>query len=158
MQLPVGALVFWANKFDEDHYAISCIWYYKEMFAPTKIEAKLQAVNDLKSKRCTVLIIHGSFSQICDILAMGDHFMKEGVPEVSLFVKLVKELEVLPVNKPYMFDDVYNVKGTSLAVETMFEIEETRDYIRDCINKSKVVDVNISKNWSMVNDLLKSAN
>lgn len=155
MELPIGMLIYWAHRFEEDHAVISGMWYYKEMYVPSSIEEKKNSVSDLKEKRCTVLNVNGQFDQIMDILIQCDRFQQAGPYEISQFNILQNEISNLPKNKAYLFHDINNLKGTSLMLDTVVEVDETLEDIMAKIKKGKVVGVTISKNWSFADDLLK---
>lgn len=155
MQFPIGILIYWVNIFDDNHSVISGMWYYKELYVPSTIVEKKKSIMDLKEKRCTVMNIYGKFDQIADILSLSDRFTNSGNHEISQFTKLIKDIQNTPKNKAYLFDDVYNVKGTALTVDTIVEVEETMEDIREYLRKGKVVDVNILENWSFAGDVLK---
>jgi hypothetical protein len=82
MQLPIGLLIFGANKFEENHSVISGMWYNKEMYVLASVEEKKKSISDLKEKRCTVINVHGTFEQVKDILSQGDLFIEGGDHEV----------------------------------------------------------------------------
>jgi len=75
MQLPIGILIYWVYRYQENHAVISGMWYYKEVYVPSTVEEKKKSILDLKEKRCTVINIHGKFDQITDILSQGDQFI-----------------------------------------------------------------------------------
>lgn len=158
MQLPIGILIYWVKRFEENHAVISGMWYYKEMYVPSTIEEKKKSISDLKEKRCTGLNIHGKFDQIKDVLSRGDRFIEAGNRELSQFFSLLADIEDLPEEKAYLFDDVYNVKGTALMVDTVVEVDETMENIQESLRKGKMMIVNISENWSFTGDLLKAFN
>ena len=155
MQLPIGILVYWTSRFEEDHAFISAMWYFQEMFVPSTKEEKTQSIQDLRDKRCTVINIHGTFKQIVELLSQGDRFINANVGDLKEFDDLIKEIEV-PSIKAYLFDDVYHPKGTALTIDTVIDVEETMDEIRSNINKWKPVDVTIDKNWSWSNEIISS--
>lgn len=156
MQLPIGLLIYWTKRFDENHAVISGMWYYKEMYVPSTVEEKKKSLLDLKEKRCTILNIAGKYDQIKDILSCGDRFINAGNRELSAFFSLLADIEELPEDKSYLFDDVYNVKGTALMVDTLVEVDETMDKIMEYLRQGKAVEVHISKNWSFSGDLLRA--
>lgn len=153
MQLPIGILIYWTKRFDENHAVILALWYYKEMYVPSTIEEKKKSILDLKENRCTALSIEGRYDQITDILSRGDRFINAGDRELSRYFGLLADIEELTENKSYLFDDVYNVKGTALMVDSMIEIDETMEDIKYAIKKRKTVHVTISENWSFAGDL-----
>lgn len=155
MELPVGMLIYWAHRFEEDHAIISGMWYYQEMYVPSTVEEKKQSIVDLKAKRYTVLNIHGTFDQISDLLVQCDRFQKGGDFEIEQFVKLKTELINSPENKASIFDEIQNIKGTSLMIDTVVEVEETIEDIQAQLNTGNALTVNISENWSFVGDLEK---
>lgn len=156
MQFPIGILIYWVNIFDDNQSVISGMWYYKDMYVPSTIEEKKKSILDLKEKRCTVINIYGKFDQISDILSLSDRFTNSGNHEISPFTKLIKDIQDTPKNKAYLFDDVYNVKGTALMVDTIVEVDETMEDIRADLRKGQVVRVNILDNWSLPDDLMKA--
>lgn len=158
MQLPIGILIYWVKRFEENHAVISGMWYYEEMYVPSTIEEKKKSVSDLKEKRCTMINIQGKFDQIKDILSQGDRFITAGNSELSQFNGLLADIENLPEEKAYLFDDVYNIKGTALMVDTVVEVDNTMENIQKYLRKGKVVDVYISENWSFTGDLFKAFN
>ena len=153
MKLPVGMLIYWAHRFQEDHAVISGMWYYQEMYVPSTIEEKKQSILDLKTKKCTALNINGTFEQILDLLMQTDRFHKGGDFEIKQFASLKNELLNAPENKACLFDEINNLKGTSLLLDTAFDIDETMEDIMAKLKSEKVVNVYISRNWSYANDL-----
>lgn len=99
MKLPIGMLIYWAHRFDEDYALISGMWYYKEMHVPSSKEEKMNSLSDLKSRRCTVLKLTGTFSQIKDILSQADRFRFAGTYEISQFSQLVDGIGSSPSEK-----------------------------------------------------------
>ncbi len=156
MLLPIGILIYWTKRFDENQAVISALWYYKEMYVPSTIEEKKKSLQDLKAKRCTALSVEGRYDQITDILSRGDRFIEAGSRELSQFFGLLADIEELPKDKSYLFDDVYNIKGTALMVDTMIEIDETMEDIQYALKNGKAVHVTISENWSFAGDLKKA--
>jgi hypothetical protein len=156
MQLPIGILIYWTKRIDENNSVISALWYYKELYVPSTIEEKKKSLHDLKEKRCTALSIHGKYEQIKDILSQGDRFIKAGNRELSEYFSLLADIEELPKDKTYLFDDVYHIKGTALMVDSMIEIDENMEYIQDALKNGKGVHVTISENWSFAGDLMKA--
>jgi len=156
MKLSIGLLIYWVHRFEEDHAIISGLWYYKEMYVPLSREEKINSISDLKSKRCTVLNVTGTFSQIKDILSQADKFRNAGTYEISQFSKQVDEISNSPSDKAYTFDNIYEIKGTSLSIDTMVDVDETMEEVMAEIKQGKPVGVNISENWSLSNVLLNS--
>ena len=156
MELPIGLLIYWTTKLDENHSMLSGMWYYKEMYVPTSLDEKKNSILDLKKKRCTVLNIHGTYGQILDILSQGDRFKGASNFQISQLNDLIEKLNNSPVNKAYLFDDIYNINGTSLMVDTIIEVEESMDNINNFLQNGKVVDVNISENWSYEDEFIKA--
>ena len=156
MQLPIGMLIYWVNKFEENHGVISGIWYYKELYVPSTVEEKKKSISDLKEKRCSIINIHGKFNQIINILSQGDLFMDAGENEISQLNNLINNIENSSKNQAYLFDEIFNAKGTALMVDTVIDVDETKENIQENLRKGKVVDVNISKKWSFPGDLLKT--
>ena len=154
MKLPIGMLVYWANRFDDSHSVIVGLWYYKEIYVPNSIEEKKQSVLDLKEKRCTLITVHGKYDQILDLLMQSAHLERDGVLYVSKYKKFEKQLSDTG-NKAYLFDDVYNVKGTSLTLDILVDVDNSFEDIMSTIKKGKGVDVFISENWSFYDDLKK---
>lgn len=172
MQLPIGILIYWVKKFDENQASLTGMWYYKELYVPSTVEEKKKCVSDLKDKRCTAISILGTWDQIQDILIQGDLFMDlyiDAENEISMedlftdavknkfapFYKLINDIEDTPKDKAYLFDDVNNVKGTALTVDTEIEVDETMEYILEYLRKGKSVAVNISKSWTLAGDIKK---
>lgn len=155
MKLPIGLLSYWAHRFDEDNAMISGMWYYKENYVPSTREEKKHSILDLKAKRCTVLNIHGTFSQILDLLKQADKFQFPDPSSNSRFDALVEELKNAPEYKAYIFDDINNIKGTAFRIDTSVEIDENMEEVMSEINKGKPVSVTISKGWSFENELVK---
>ena len=158
MKLPIGILIYWTKRFDENHAVISALWYYKEMYVPSTVGEKKKSLQDLKEKRCTVLNIEGKYDQIKDILSCGDRFIEAGNRELSEYFSLLADIEELPKDKSYLFDDVYNIKGTALMVDSIIEIDETMEDIQYSLKNGKAVHVTISENWSFTGDLIKAFN
>ena len=196
MQLPIGILIYWVKKFEENHAVITGMWYYKELYVvPSTVEEKKKSGSDLKEKRCTAINIHGSWDQIIDILIQGDLFMDAidniisqgdlfmdadenelsqvdlfpdaGENEMSYFQKLIKEnemphfqklikdIENTPEDKSYLFDEINNLKGTALTVDTVIEVDETMENILEYLRKGQKAVVTISQNWSLAGDVEK---
>ena len=156
MELPVGMLIYWASRFGDDQAVISGMWYYKEMYVPSTVEEKKHSVLDLKAKRCTALNIHGTFDQILDLLMQSDRFQKMGETEIQQFNKLQEELLNPPDNKASIFDDVYNLKGTSLTLNTIVDVDDKIEDIKAQLKAGKIITVYISENWSFAGDLSRS--
>lgn len=155
MELPVGMLIYWVRLIEEDNAMLMGMWYYMEMYVPSTIEEKKHSSLDLKEKRCMALILTGTFDQIMDLLAQCDRFRDGGPNEIDQYSQLHNELRKLPKDKPYLFDDIYNLKGTSLILDTVVEVEETIDDIKEALKTGKAVFANISKNWSFAGELQK---
>jgi hypothetical protein len=158
LKLPIGMLIYWAHRFEEDHAIISGMWYYKDTFVPSNVEEKRQSTKDLKVKRCTALNIEGTFDQILDLLMQSDRFITGGKSEINQFVKLKEELINSPENKSYIFDDIYNLQGTSLMIDTVVEVDETMEDIQSQLKTGKAIYVNISKTWSFTNEIIGALN
>ena len=156
MELPVGMLIYWASRFEDDQAVISGMWYYKEMYVPSTVEEKKQSVSDLKAKRCTVLNIHGTFDQILDLLMQSDRYQKMEETEIQQFNKLKEELLNPPDNKAPIFDEVYSLKGTSLTLDTVVDVDETIEDIKAQHKTGKALAVYISENWSLAGELARS--
>ncbi len=158
MKLPIGMLIYWAHRHQEDHAVISGMWYYQEIYVPSTIEQKKNSVSDLKRKRCTLINIHGKFDQIADVISRGNSFIEAGSDEIEQFNQLIKDIENAPSNKAYLFDDINDIKGTALMVDTIIEVDESMEEIQEYLRKGKPVDVNISEDWSFAGDLLNALN
>jgi hypothetical protein len=156
MELPVGMLIYWASRFEDDHAVISGMWYYKEMVVPSTVAEKKQSVLDLKAKRCTVLNIHGTFDQVLDLLVQSDRFQKMEETEIQHFNKLTEEMLNPPDNKASIFDEVYRLKGTSLMIDTVVDIDETIEDITAQHNAGKAICVRLSEKWSFTGELVRS--
>lgn len=156
MKLPIGMLIYWVHRFEEDHAIISGMWYYKEMHVPSSKEEKINSISDLKSKRCTVLNVTGTFSQIKDILSQADKFRNAGTYEISQFSKLVDEVINSPGDKAYIFDDIYNIKGTSLTIDIIVDIDETMEEVMAEIKLVKPVNVTVLGTWSLSSGIINS--
>ena len=155
MQLPIGLLIYWVSKYEENKAIISGLWYYKEMYVPLTVYEKKRSLSDIKEKRCTGLNIFGTYDQIKDILIQGDLFVQAGNNEISMFNKLINDIETTSEDKAYLFDDVHKIKGTGLVVDTVIEVDETMEDIQEYLHKGKIVTANISENWSFMGDLFK---
>lgn len=155
MKLPVGMLIFWAHRFSEDHAVISGMWYHGEMYVPSTTQEKIQSINDLKSKRSIVLNISGTFNQILDVLMQADRFLENGLPNATAFSKVLDELNC-SAERPVLFDDIYKVKGTSLALDTVIDVDTDMEQIRTALKSWKPVLVYISEGWSFANEIRNS--
>ena len=99
----------------------------------------------------------GSFSQVCDLLMQTDKFHRGSDRDVSRFVKLRDELVSSPT-KPILFDDVNNIQGRALSLDTICSVDESQQDILEQINSSKkMVFVTISKEWSWLSDINKAS-
>ena len=156
MELPVGMLIYWASRFEDDQAVISGMWYYKEMYVPSTVEEKKQSVSDLKARRCTALNIHGTFDQILDLLMQSDRYQKMEETEIQQFNKLKEELLNPPDNKASIFDEVYSLKGTALMIDTIVDVDDKIEDIKAQLNAGKIITVYISENWSFAGDLSRS--
>ncbi len=56
MELPLGMLVYSAHRQSDESALIMGLWYYKEMYVPTTIIEKKHSVDDLKSRRCLLIV------------------------------------------------------------------------------------------------------
>ena len=156
MELPLGMLVYSAHRQSDESALIMGMWYYKEMYVPTTIIEKKHSVDDLKSRRCLFIVVTGTFSQICDLLMQTDKFKKGGDYELKLFSGLTDQL-IAPSLKPIVFDDVYNIHGKALALDTICPVEESQEDILEQINSpKKMIYVTISKEWSWLSDINKA--
>jgi hypothetical protein len=156
MKLPLGMLTYWVHRFEENHAIISGMWYFKEMHVPSSRDEKINSISDLKSKRCTVLNITGTFSQIKDILSRADRFINAGTNEILQFNKLVEDLINTAGGNAYLFDNIHEITGTSLSIDMSVEVDESMEEIMNEIKKGKPVSVTISADWSLSNVLLNS--
>ena len=154
MKLPIGLLVYWVHRVDEDSAIMLSIWYYKEMYVPQSIEEKKHSIVDLKEKRCTVLNVSGSYDQIMDLIIQGDKFFNGETVEIEKFEEFETALNNSPKEKPFLFDNIYKIEGSALILDTIVEIDEDMDDIRAQIASGKTVIVNISESWSFENDIL----
>lgn len=151
MKLPIGMLIYWAHRFSDEHATISGMWYYKEIYVPSTLEEKKQSINDLKNKRCTVLNISGTFYQILDILMQADNIQNDGILNIDQFTKLKAEL-INSTDNPIVFDDIYNVKGMALSIDTNIEVDTNIDELRSNVKAGKPIHVFISEDWSINNE------
>lgn len=156
MEFPVGMLIYWVRLLEKDSAMLMGLWYYKEMYVHSSVEEKKHSSLDLKEKRCTALILTGKFDQIMDLLAQSDRFHHGGPYEIDQYNKLRKAFSETPMDKAYIFDDIYHLKGTSLMLDTVVEVEETIEDIMAEVNKGKAVSVTISRDWSFAGDLEKA--
>lgn len=102
------------------------------------------------------LDVQGSFRQIGDLLMQSDKFQKGSELEIRQLAKLMDQLEVSG-HKPILFDDVNNVCGTALSLDTVCAVEETEEDVITQINSpKKMVFVTISKQWSWVGDIYRA--
>lgn len=153
MKLPVGMLVIWAKRFNENFAVINGAWYYKEHYVPASLEEKLKVTEDLKQKRCTVISIAGTYDQILDLLMQTDRFNRDGDFDDEGFKMLQNEL-LKDSDKAYIFEDVFNLAGNSLMLDTVVEIDETMDEVLSAIKSNKAVMVKISEGWSFANEFM----
>ena len=153
--VPVGMLIYWVHRFDEDNAVISGMWYYKEIHVPSTVDKKMQSILDLKANRCAVLNLHGTFGQILDPLLQSDCFHNAGKIEVHQFINLKDKLHNSTENKAHVFDEIQNLKGTSLMIDTVVDVDETMEDIKTQLKTGKALIVNISENWSFAVDLNK---
>ncbi len=156
MQLPVGILIYWIARYDENQAALSGIWYYQEMGLPDSVEEKKQSLNHLKTGRSTTLTIHGQFDQLLDLLGFTDRFLAAGPSQIDQYRLLRDQLSAYPLQKTWLFDDIQNLKGSSLALDTVIRVEETIEEIKTQLKAGKGVSVNLPENWSLSADLAKT--
>lgn len=153
MNLSFGIAVFSGVRNSEEDSSLIGLWYYKENYVPITREQKLDIQNDIKSNRCKLFQINGTFTQISELLNYGDDFINCGPIELSKLKKLTQLLYNSTGNLE-VFDDILNLKGTSISIDTYCEIEETMDEVMEQL-KGKMVVVNIQKDWSFNEELLK---
>lgn len=146
-------LVFWAKRFDENFAVINGAWYFKELYVPATLEDKLKVAEDLKQKRCTVISITGRYDQILDLLMQTDKFNRDSAIDDEGFKMLQNEL-LKDSDKAHIFEDVYNLAGNSLLLDTVVEIDETMDEVLSAIKSNKAVMVKISEGWSFSKEFL----
>ncbi len=157
MELHLGMLIYSAHRQSDESARIIGMWYYKEMYAPSTIIQKKLSIDDFKSKRCLFIDVVGSFSQICDLLMQTDKFQRGGDSEIKMFSELRNQLMV-PSVKPIVFDDVNNIQGKALSLDTVCSVEETQQDIMESINSpKKMVFVTISKEWSWLGDINRAS-
>src|SRR4051794_34702199 len=113
MYLPIGLLIYKAQRFSDDEAMVMGIWYFREIFVPYTKEDKKKSGEDLKRKRCTVLSLTGTFDQICEIIMQSDKFIGGGESEIKDYGKVVEKLIEAP-DEPVMFDEIFAIRGTSL--------------------------------------------
>lgn len=155
MLLPIGMLIYWLAKSDDTKGMMAGLWYYKENWVPSTIDQKIQSLKDLKQQRCLPLTIFGSLAQLSDILSQSDHFDINSSNEeiVERFNALIDSINTTPLNTSVKFDDVYNLKGTALMVDTIIEIDGPMEDIIRQINSKKGVMVQISEPWSLAKQI-----
>ncbi|HMX00898.1 MAG TPA: hypothetical protein PKL56_16130 [Cyclobacteriaceae bacterium] len=156
MEFPLGMLIYRASCESEESARITGMWYYKEMYAPTTIDEKKLSIVDFKNKRCLFIDVVGTFSQICDLLMQTDRFQKASEHDMAQFKKLTEQL-ASSANKPIVFDDVNNIQGSALALDTVCFVEETQEDVMEQIKSpKKMVFVTISKDWSLSGDIYRA--
>lgn len=151
MNLPVGMLIYKAQRFSENEAMIMGIWYYKEIFVPNRIEDKKKSGEDLKNKRCTVLTLNGTFDQICEIIMQSDRYGGGSDRQIESYNTVVQKLTEA-TGEPVMFDEIFAIRGTSLSIDVSLDVEDNKDTLGAKINTWKPVDVKISPNWSFFNE------
>lgn len=158
MQLPVGMLIFWIKRFNDDQVLIAGLWYYRNISVPSSVEDKKKSVQDLMNNQCcTLLKIHGTFQQTIDLISHSDKFTHAGPDEVSELQKLIDEIIInTAVEEVYLFDDIHNLKGTLLMIDTVLDVDQSLEEILAEIKEGNGVDVNISKTWSFAGDILNA--
>lgn len=149
-------LIYSASCESKEKARITGMWYYSEIFVPRTSAEKKSSILDFKKKRCLFLDVQGSFRQIGDLLMQSDKFQKGSELEIRQLAKLMDQLEVSG-HKPILFDDVNNVCGTALSLDTVCAVEETEEDVITQINSpKKMVFVTISKQWSWVGDIYRA--
>lgn len=145
-------LIYWAHRFSEEHTTVSGMWYYKEIYVPFTTEEKKQSIFDLKNKRCTVINISGTFDQILAILMQADTMQTNSLLDVDQFNKL-RDKMVNSTDKPIIFDDIYNVKGTSLSIDTSIDVDTNIEELRSNVKAGKSIHIFITEDWSLNNKI-----
>lgn len=155
MELPLGMLVYSAHRESDEHARIMGMWYYKEMYVPSTIIQKKLSIEDFKSKRCLFIDVVGSFSQICDLLMQTDKYHRGSDSDINHFAMLRDQLLNSP--KPILFDDVNNIQGKALSLDTICAVDETQEDILEQINRpKKMVFVTISSEWTWLNNIYRN--
>lgn len=152
MNLPIGMLIYWVHRFSDEHATVSGLWNYKEIYVPSTVEEKKQSIIDLKNKRCTVINISGTFNQILDVLVQSDTIQTISLLDVDQFIKL-RDKMVSSNDKPIIFDDVYNVKGTSLSIDTSIDVETDIEELKSSVKAGKSSHIFIAEDWSLNNEI-----
>jgi len=155
MLLPIGMLIYWIAKTEDAKGMLIGLWYYKENWVPTNAVQKRYSIEDFKQQRCVLLSIFGTFAQLSDILSQSDHFDRNSDLDAikERFNALVDSIECKPLNTPVKFDDVHNIKGTALMVDTIIKVEESYENVMNQIQSKKGVIVQISESWSLAQHL-----
>lgn len=156
MNLPIGILIFWVKRHKENQGIISGLWYYKEIGVPMSTEEKKSAIGDLKTGRCTLITILGRYEQILDIILQGDRYEATGKRELAAYQQFLDEFEALPEDKLYFFEDAQQIKGTSLLVDTVIEVEESMEEVKFKLKEGKGVYVSISESWSLGGEISRT--
>lgn len=154
MQLPVGMLIYKAQRFSQTEAMVMGLWYYKEIFVPSTIEDKKKSGEDLKRKRCTVLLLRGTFEQICEIIMQSDRYIGGSGSQIHSYAAMIEKLEET-LYEPVMFDEITTIRGTSLSVDIEVEVEDGIESVRTQINAWKPVAIDISPGWSFFKKFFK---
>ena len=149
MEFAISISAFWVAKNVTERYSMLGIWYYKDYFLPNTKEEKLAIVNDIRNNKCVILYVKGSLTQISDLLSQSDRYRDAGAAEIREFTELIDKLEKLSPTKQIFFDDINNLKGTTLSIDTLCDIDDTMDDIQKQL-KAKQVSIEISKDWSLL--------
>ena len=151
----MGMLIYWAHRISGEESFIVGMWYYSEIHVPSTIDEKMQSSNDLKKRRCLLVSIAGSFSQICDLLSQTDRFQNGTEADIEQFVTLTEQIN--SSSKAILFDDIQNLKGTSLALDTVITVEETLTEVQEQTHSAKqMITLRIAKDWSWARDITNS--
>ena len=130
MELPIGMLIFKAQRFSDSEASITGIWYFKEMYVPQTKEEKILSIEDLKRKRCTVLTLKGTFDQVCEIIMRSDAYQDGNEREIDAYAEILNHL-IDSIESPVVFDEIFAIKGTSLSLDITVSVEDTMPEIME---------------------------
>lgn len=158
MRIPIGILAYSVKHLSDQQTELCGFWYFNDTYVPSTVEEKKGSILAFNQKRCAFITLKGTFIQISDIIAHSDRFDEDGSNAVPEYLQLLKDIEITPINEPYLFDDIDNVQGTALMIYTTIEADVTFDEIMESVNKDNAVEMNISERWSYGGDVMKAIN
>ena len=82
----------------------------------------------------------------------ADTMQTNSLLDVDQFNKLRNKM-VNSTDKPIIFDDIYNVKGTSLSIDTSIDVDTNIEELRSNVKAGKSIHIFITEDWSLNNKI-----